>query len=92
MGCKERAALGGGQCDRGSSTGIARGACQHAPVASDDQQAVAGKKLRLNLEVVTGAHCPRAFGSRLEVEDADRVDLGRARLVRSCTSGHRHDG
>ena len=58
MGGGESAAVGGGQCDRGAGAGIARGACQHAPIAGDDQQAVAGKKLGLNLEVVTGRTGP----------------------------------
>ena len=64
-----------------------RGTCRHAPITGDDQQTVAGKKLGLNLEVVTGTRRPRAFGSRLEFEGADRVDRGRAALLDLVPAG-----
>ena len=46
------------QCNRRAGTGIANGACQRAAITRDDQQTVAGKKLRRNGQLVAGVHRP----------------------------------
>ncbi len=83
----ESAAVAGDQRDRRAGAGIARGACRYAPITGDDQKAVAGKKLRLNLKVLIGVRRPLAFDSRLEFENANRIDRGRVALFDLVPTG-----